>query len=206
MNRSPIPDALEQTRVFAVIRKPALPVTDVAEALVAGGIRVLEVTMDTNRALDAIADLAAGDLARKTLIGVGTVTTGEQARSGIEAGAQFVVTPSLATEVIDVCVDAGVPVFPGSMTPSEISQAWDRGATGVKLFPAGPLGPAYLKTIRGPLSDVPIYAVGGIDAENAADFLAAGAVGIGVGTWLTGPDDAARITERSQRLMAAFTP
>lgn len=156
-------------------------VVPVARAAVEGGIRVVEVTADSPGAMDAI-ETVASDLGDDALVGAGTVLDAETARAALLAGAEFVVSPSLHRDVIEVCNRYGVPVIPGIATPTEAVSAYEAGADLVKLFPASALGPEYLAAFDGPLSQIPVVPTGGIDADNAGAFVEAGAVAVGAGS------------------------
>lgn len=155
-----------------------------ALALCDTGIRLVEVSLTTPGALDAIAQLRE-EAPREVLVGAGTVLTARDVADVAAAGAEFVVTPALA-ESVEAAVAAGLPLAAGAFTPSEAVAAVQRGADVVKLFPASALGPGYLRALRDPLPDVPFMAVGGVGVEAARDFLAAGAVAVGVGSPLLG--------------------
>jgi 2-dehydro-3-deoxyphosphogluconate aldolase/(4S)-4-hydroxy-2-oxoglutarate aldolase len=135
------------------------------------------------------------------LIGAGTVLDVAAADAVVAAGARFLVMPHVDPELVRWSAERGVPAFPGAMTPTEVLGAWRAGAAAVKVFPAATLGPRYLRELRGPLDEVPLLPTGGIDASNAADFLAAGAVAVAAGGWLMGDGDPAGVAERA----AAFT-
>ena len=168
---------------------------NLARALCDGGIELLEVTFDQskpeslNRTSDTIRQLvqALGD---KMIFGAGTVTTLEMLELARNAGAQFVVSPDTNEEVIKATVAAGMVSMPGALTPTEIVTAHRYGADFVKLFPAGTQGTAYFKAVTAPLNHIRLLAVGGVNEKNIADFMAAGAVGAGVGgnlvnkTWI----------------------
>ena len=168
---------------------------NLARALCEGGIELLEVTFDQskpeslNRTSDTIRQLvqALGD---KMIFGAGTVTTLEMLELARNAGAQFVVSPDTNEEVIKTTVAAGMVSMPGALTPTEIVTAHRYGADFVKLFPAGTQGTAYFKAVTAPLNHIRLLAVGGVNEKNIADFMAAGAVGAGVGgnlvnkTWI----------------------
>jgi 2-dehydro-3-deoxyphosphogluconate aldolase/(4S)-4-hydroxy-2-oxoglutarate aldolase len=157
----------------------ALPA--VAQALAAGGVTCLEVTLTTAGALDALARIRA-ELGPDVAVGAGTVITGDQARDALAAGAEFLVAPVVDTAVIRDAADRGVPCYPGAWTPTEISQAWRAGAAAVKLFPASTGGPAHLRQLRAPLPDIPLIAVGGVGIDEARDYLDAGACAVGIGS------------------------
>ena len=154
----------------------------VADTLRTSGIRVVEVTMDSpeaERSIDLVAQTGA-------VVGAGTVISVAEAEAAVAAGASFVVAPHTDLSVVQWAVERGVPVVPGALTPTEVMTAWNAGATAVKVFPASVGGPAYLNAIGGPLEGVPLIPTGGITADNAAAFLVAGAVAVGLGGWLTG--------------------
>lgn len=176
--------AIARHRVFAILRHmPDEQLLPVLDALVAGGIRLLEITMNS---ADAVAQLerASDHLADGALLGAGTVTNVARARDAIAAGARFLVSPNLDLAVLALADKAGVPVVPGVMTPSEMVAGMQAGAAALKLFPAGRLGTGYVKDVRAALDDAPLVAVGGVTAENAVDWIRAGCIGVGVGSSL----------------------
>lgn len=182
-------DDLSRERLVAIIRSadPAAAVRATL-VLVESGIRFLEVSLVTTDALRVIAEVARR-APQGCLIGAGTVLSSEDVSRGQEAGARFMVTPAVTGSVSE-SVARGIPVLAGAFTPTEVLAAMSLGATAVKLFPAATGGPAHLRALRDPLPDVPFVPVGGVDAERAAEYLAAGAVAVGVGSPLVG--DAAR--------------
>ena len=153
-----------------------------------GGVRAFEITLDSPDALAGIAALTAspGAGSDALLVGAGTVMTIDEAAAALDAGARFLVMPHTDVRLVAWAAERGVPVFPGAMTPSEIVAAWNAGAAAVKIFPAGRLGPGFVREVRGPLARIPLVPTGGITAENAAAFIVAGAVAVGAGGWLTG--------------------
>jgi 2-dehydro-3-deoxyphosphogluconate aldolase/(4S)-4-hydroxy-2-oxoglutarate aldolase len=175
---------IEATGVVAVIRlADASQLTAVADALLEGGVRALEVTMTVPRAVPLIESLAAS-LPPEVIVGAGTILDAETARQVILAGARFVVGPVLRPDVIALCHRYDVPVMPGCFTPTEILSAWEAGADLVKVFPATTLGPGFFKDIHGPLPQVRMMPTGGVTRDNAGEWIRAGAVAIGVGTAL----------------------
>lgn len=158
-------------------------IINLAQALKAGGISTVEVTTETPGAIEVIKKVAS-ELGGEVVVGAGTVLDAETARLAILAGAEFIVSPSLHPDVITVCKRYGKIVVPGAMTPSEIVRAYELGADIVKVFPAGVLGPRYIKDVRGPLGHIPLMCTGGIDLHNAAEFIRAGCAAIGVGSAL----------------------
>jgi 2-dehydro-3-deoxyphosphogluconate aldolase/(4S)-4-hydroxy-2-oxoglutarate aldolase len=170
------------SRIVAVIRAPSGDLlADVAEALLAGGVQVMEVTFTVPsplRVLERVAD-RVGD---RALLGAGTVLDAETARAAILAGAEFIVSPSTNADVIRLCRRYDKAVMPGALTPTEVVTAWEAGADIVKVFPADAVGGAgYLKALKGPLPQVKLMPTGGVNLETAAGFLQAGACALGVG-------------------------
>lgn len=152
-----------------------------AEALIRGGIKVLEVTMNTEGALQSLAGWRK-KYEGQAYLGAGTVLDLEMAKQAIGAGAQFLISPNLDEEVVRYGVEQGIDVFPGVMTPTEIVRAWKAGARAVKLFPMATLGIQYLKDVRAPLDQIPMIVTGGVNLNNIADFIAAGVAGVGLGS------------------------
>ncbi len=177
---------IEQNRIVAILRKVPLEKAEkTAGALVAGGIRLLEITFD-QKAETPENTLRSIELAAKRFpeiaVGAGTVMTTEQARLAKEAGASFILAPNTNVAVIQKAKELGLGAVPGAMTPTEIAAAYEAGADVVKLFPAGDLGIGYLKAVRAPINHIPLIAVGGVDHKNLADFIRAGAIGAGIGS------------------------
>ena len=176
------------------------------DAIRAGGIDVLEITMTVPDAVPLIAQVAR-QLGREAVVGAGTVLDAETARAVILAGAQFVVTPTLKAETIACCKRYGVPVFPGALTPTEVLTAWEAGADMVKVFPCSALGGAsYIKALKAPLPQVDLVPTGGVNLETAADFIKAGSAALGVGADLVDlkalrEGKAATVTERARKLV-----
>ena len=182
--REAITAAIEDAGIVAVIRmKDPERLRSVVDAIAAGGVRVLEVTMTVPGAVDLIAELAPS-LPDGFLLGAGTVTDSATASRVIDAGARFVVGPVFRRDVIAVCHGRGVAVMPGCFTPTEILDAWESGADIVKVFPATALGPGFFRDVRGPLPQVKMMPTGGVTIDNAGDWIRAGAVAVGVGTAL----------------------
>lgn len=179
--RQPVPDTLRESPVVAVLRAGSADAyAPVIGALLAGGVRHLEVTLSTPGTIEAIPALLTrfGADAR---IGVGTVTDPDQARRAVESGAHFLVTPTTDVEVIDVAITAGLPVFPGGFTPTELHAGWRRGVAAVKVFPASHLGPGYIADLRGPFPGIEVIPSGGVTAEGAIEWLRAGACAVSLG-------------------------
>ena len=157
---------------------------DVAKALLAGGIGIIEVTLRTPAALESIRRIAAE--VPDIVTGAGTVTAPEHAKAAAEAGASFLVTPGTTDRVLDACAETGLPVLPGAATVSEAMRLAERGFTALKFFPAEAAGGvAYLKSIAGPLPGLRFCPTGGITPASAPEFLALKNVGCVGGSWLT---------------------
>ncbi|MEU9076053.1 bifunctional 4-hydroxy-2-oxoglutarate aldolase/2-dehydro-3-deoxy-phosphogluconate aldolase [Kitasatospora sp. NPDC048538] len=193
----------EENQVIAVVRAHRIPdAAALCAALAEGGIGWTEFTYTTTDVVDHLRRAArAGHR-----VGVGTVLTAEQAVRGVDAGASFLVTPGCRPEVARAAQEAGVPLVMGALTPTEVARAVDLGAAAVKIFPARAFGPGYFKDLRGPYPDVRLVASGGVNAGNAADFLAQGALAVCAGTDVVPPDaveagDWSGITRRAR----AFT-
>lgn len=201
-------DAIRESGVVAVMRgvEPETLV-EIGEALLAGGVTAIEVTADNAGAAEMIRTLDA-ELGEEAVVGAGTVLDGETAQSMIAAGAEFVVSPSLHNDVIEACNRYGALVAPGVMTPTEAIDAYEQGADVVKIFPAKTVGPDHVAAMKGPLSQVPMLPTGGVSADNAADFIEAGAVAVGAGSALVPSEaveseDYAEITRRAEAMTDA---
>lgn len=172
---------MHEIGVFGIFRVDSPDVCFKAmDALRAGGLQALEVTTTTPNAIEVVRQ-ARRKYGNETLIGMGTVLDAETAEKSIEAGAQFIVGPSLQKEVIDVCKRHDVVSCPGTLSASEVVQAWKWGADLVKLFPISQVGPGYMKALLGPLPWIRFVPVGGVEVENAGDYIKAGAYCLGVG-------------------------
>jgi 2-dehydro-3-deoxyphosphogluconate aldolase/(4S)-4-hydroxy-2-oxoglutarate aldolase len=173
--------------IVAIIRaNDGSRLADVAEALLAGGVNVMEVTFTVpkaHRVLEQVAD-RLGD---KVLLGAGTVLDPETARIAMLAGAEFIVSPAVNADVIRCCRRYDKLIFPGAFTPTEVLTAWEAGADIVKIFPSEVTGPAYLKALHGPLPQIRLMPTGGVNLETAASFLRAGACALGIGGSLVEP-------------------
>ncbi|MCJ7533250.1 MAG: bifunctional 4-hydroxy-2-oxoglutarate aldolase/2-dehydro-3-deoxy-phosphogluconate aldolase [Anaerolineales bacterium] len=196
-------DLILETGVVAIMRaKNSDQLLSAAQAVLAGGVKAIEVTMTTPGALDVIRQ-ATGQFGSDVLFGVGSVLDPETARAAILAGAQFVVCPTLNLKTIEVCNRYSVPIMPGAYTPTELLTAWEAGASLVKVFPASVGGPAYIKAVKAPLPQIRLAAVGGVNLDNTAEFIRAGTEVVGVGGELVNQNlldtkDFATITERAR--------
>ena len=184
MNKQEKIQLIRQTGIIAIMRtRSSDQLIAAAEAIRQGGVQVIEVTMNTPGALEVI-NAAGKRFGQEVLFGAGTVLDPETAKTAIQAGAEFIVAPTLNLEVIELCKRLNIPVMPGCYTPTEMLAAWDAGADFVKLFPADAGGPAMVKAILAPLPQLQIVPVGGVDLNNAAAFLRSGAAALGVGSSL----------------------
>ena len=184
MNKEEKIQLIRQTGIIAIMRtKSSDQLIAAAEAIREGGVRVIEVTMNTPGALDVIAT-ASKRFGQDVLFGAGTVLDAETAQVAIKAGAEFIVAPTLNMDVIELCIRFNMPIMPGCFTPTEMLAAWQAGADFVKLFPAEVGGPAMVKAILAPLPQLQIVPVGGVDLNSAAAFLRSGAAALGVGSSL----------------------
>lgn len=205
-DRPPIPDLIARSRAVAIGRHVnATDAPRIGRALAAGGVLAMELTLNEpeDAALAAIEALAREGEDLGALVGAGTVLSIGAAKRAVDAGARFIVSPHTDEELIHWCALSGVPCFPGAMSPTEILSAWNAGASAVKLFPASALGPGYLKQLSGPLPQVELVPTGGISAATAGEWIAAGAVAVGVGGWLIGDGQIEGVTERARQMAAA---
>lgn len=178
----PLYQSLLQSGIVAIIRNiPASSLTPVLQALQEGGVSNVEITLNTPGALAMIAQ-AKKEFGSQMIIGAGTVLDAPSARAAIGQGADFVLSPTLDTEVIRVCNTYNKIAVPGVLTPTEALTAWQAGAPVLKIFPAGSFGPGYIKDLLGPLSQLCLMPVGGVTLENAAAFIRNGAAVLGVGS------------------------
>ena len=207
MKKTEVIQRIRDTGLIPVVRAESAELAMRAvEAIKAGGVDVLEVTMTVPGAIAVIAKLAA-TFGTDVVIGAGTVLDPETANKCIQAGAQFIVSPSLNEETIAFCRANDVTVFPGALTPTEVVRAWNAGADAVKVFPAGAVGGAsYLKALKAPLPQIELVPTGGVSLKTAADFIKAGAMALGVGADLVdtkalreGRDEV--ITERAREFL-----
>ena len=183
---------IAESGVIAVIRAPAQEMLiDIANALLAGGVPAIEVTMSTPKAIAGI-EMLADRLGDKCVVGVGTVLDAATAKDAIQAGAQFVVSPTFEPEIVETTRRYGKISVPGAFTPTEIMRAWGAGADVVKVFPSTALGPSYFKDILAPLPQLKLTPTGGVDLKNAGEWIKAGAVFLGAGSALVSKDAMAK--------------
>jgi 2-dehydro-3-deoxyphosphogluconate aldolase/(4S)-4-hydroxy-2-oxoglutarate aldolase len=195
--------------LVAIIRSPSSEVlVDVAEALVAGGIEVMEVTFTVPNALEVLSAVRR-KLGDRILLGAGTVLDTETCRAALLAGAEFIVTPTVNTKVIEMCRRYDKVIMPGGFTPTEILTAWEAGADAVKVFPAELGGPAHLRAVKGPFPQIRLLPTGGVNLETLSDFVKAGACAVGLGSALVEKSaieqrNFARITDLAKQYVAAM--
>jgi 2-dehydro-3-deoxyphosphogluconate aldolase / (4S)-4-hydroxy-2-oxoglutarate aldolase len=182
LRTGPVAERIRAERLIVILRRvePQQRLLEVVDELADAGPRIFEVTFDAPSAADDVVALRA-QLADGALVGAGTLLTVESLSAAIEAGADFGVSPLHNFALVEAAVEAGLPFIPGALTPTEMRSAWSAGATFVKLFPASAVGPQFVRELRGPLPEIELIPTGGIDAGNAAAYLDAGAVAVGVG-------------------------
>lgn len=207
MSKQRIVEQIESLGLVPVVRaSSADEAMQAIEAIKAGGVNVLEITMTVPgavRVIEKVADKYGSDV----LVGAGTVLDPETARACLLAGAQFIVSPALNLATIELCHRYSAPICPGVLTPTEVITAWSAGVDFVKVFPCGSVGGAsYVKNLKGPFPQVKIIPTGGVSLTTAADFIKAGAAALGVGTDLVDvkairEGNAAIVTERAQQFV-----
>ncbi|MDQ2852586.1 MAG: bifunctional 4-hydroxy-2-oxoglutarate aldolase/2-dehydro-3-deoxy-phosphogluconate aldolase [Actinomycetota bacterium] len=172
--------------VMAILRSEQYDyVSMAAQTLVDAGVTCLEVTLTIPNVIQQLPELAA-TLPDNVCLGVGTVTTAEQAHAAVAAGATFLVCPTVCLDVLEAAAQLGIACYPGAWTPTEILTAWNAGATAVKLFPAASGGPEHLGRLRDPFPNIPLLPTGGVSLEQVPRYLAAGACAVGMGSPLLG--------------------
>ena len=204
--RPSIPGGIRDGGVVAVARHlTADTVRAIADGLVRGGVRALEITLydPEGRALSTLRAADRHVEGTRIDIGAGTLLTIDAAARAVDAGATFLVSPHTDTALIEWAAERGLPCFPGAFTPTEILAAWRAGAAAVKLFPASVAGPAFVRELRGPFPQIPLLPTGGVTAETAPDFIRAGAIAVGLGSWLIGDGDPRGIVDRSETVVRA---
>jgi 2-dehydro-3-deoxyphosphogluconate aldolase/(4S)-4-hydroxy-2-oxoglutarate aldolase len=213
-SRPSVPDGLTRGGVVAIARRldPAV-VPAIADALASGGVGAFELTLNEPeatalRAIEAAAQHVAdggSSGARPLAVGAGTILSIGAAERAINAGATFLVSPHLDTELVRWAADRGVPFLPGAATPTEVLAAWRAGAAAIKVFPASALGPTFLRELHGPFPDIPLQPTGGITVDSAGAFIRAGAIAVGLGSWLFAGGTPASIADRSRQATEAVS-
>ena len=197
---------LEAERVVAIVRRAdasASELVDIATALVGAGVTVIEFPLTNRSALEAIRAVASARLT--AFVGAGTVLTVDDALRVRDAGGAFIVTPNLDPAVLEVAHEAGLAALPGAFTATEIALARSLGAEAVKVFPSGPVGPTYISALLGPYPDALLIPTGGISVQNACQYIAAGALAVGLGSDLIGDGSPGNISQRVHALRRTLT-
>src|SRR2546427_5740985 len=189
MNKQKVRDRIAEIGVVPVVRaSSSREALIAAEAVCQGGIPIVEITMTVPGAVEVIRELSKSS-ASEVLIGAGTVLDPETARRCLDAGAQFLVSPGLNLQTVELAVREGKLIMAGALTPTEVITAWEAGADFVKVFPCGQVGGAkYIKALKGPLPQVPLVPTGGVNLNTAAEFIEAGAAALGIGGELVQAD------------------
>ena len=202
LRHSPVADLVRRCRLIAILRRvePRERLLDLVASLAEDGVRLFEVTFDSPAAADglvAVRDRLPDAGITDPLVGAGTITTLDRLEAAAQAGAAFIVAPTVDVEIVERAIELGLPVIPGAYSPTEIALAWRMGATFVKVFPASSVGPSHVRELRGPLPEIELIATGGVDAANARSFLAAGCVAIAAGGALVNgtPDERRAIVD-----------
>jgi 2-dehydro-3-deoxyphosphogluconate aldolase / (4S)-4-hydroxy-2-oxoglutarate aldolase len=188
LSRAEVTDRIMNARLIVILRGfSCSEAVQAGTALTEGGARVLELSLVDSGAVEAIAELRRDLPADQYLVGAGTVLTERQAQEAADAGADFLFSPGLDQAVLQIARDRDLLAIPGVLTPTEITAALRLQLTLMKLFPAEPLGPGYIRQLRGPFPLIQLIPTGGVSSANASDYLAAGAVGVGAGTSIANP-------------------
>jgi 2-dehydro-3-deoxyphosphogluconate aldolase/(4S)-4-hydroxy-2-oxoglutarate aldolase len=203
--RLPITPQLAESGVVAILRgSSGRHLADASRTLGEAGVTCLELTLTTPGAVDALARVRDA-LPRDVALGMGSVIDADQAAACLQAGADFLVSPGVCAEVAVYAAEHGVACYPGGWTPTELLEAWRLGAPAVKLFPAASGGPRHLKDVRAPLPHIPLVPTGGVALEQIADYVAAGAVAVGLGGPLVGDAlDGGPLTALAERARTAL--
>lgn len=204
--RPAIPAGIIAAGVVAIARRPAADALDATvDALIEGGIGAFELTLNEPEAaaLDALGVAVRRAEGSTLAVGAGTVLTIEAAQRALDAGATFLVSPHIDIDLVAWAAAHGIPILPGAATPTEVLAAWRAGAAAVKAFPASTLGPNFIRELRGPFPDIPILPTGGVTAANAGEFVEAGAIAVGIGSWLFAGGTPGSIAKRARKAVVA---
>jgi len=202
MNQISLSSIVDEAPIVAIVRRPKVDAVRCIEHLFQHGIRLVEITMDTSDAVEVL-EYFRSRVPANCLLGAGTVTDVELAEAALGAGASFIVTPNIDLDVIRTVHGRGIPVMPGALTPTEIWTAAKAGADFVKVFPASAVGPRYFREVRGPFAQIPFMASGGVNLENAAEFIKFGvdALGLGGGLIPKSNDEFEQCADLAQKLL-----
>jgi 2-dehydro-3-deoxyphosphogluconate aldolase / (4S)-4-hydroxy-2-oxoglutarate aldolase len=202
MSRISLQSIVGEAPIIAIVRRPKVDPVRCIEHLFQNGIRLIEITMDTPAAVEVL-ESQRSRVPENALLGAGTVTDMARAEAALAAGASFIVTPNIDLDVIRTVRAHGIPVMPGALSPTEIWTAMKAGADFVKVFPASAVGPGYFRELRGPFEKIPFMASGGVNLENAAEFIKFGVDALGLGGALIPKtnDEFDLCAEMAQRLL-----
>jgi 2-dehydro-3-deoxyphosphogluconate aldolase/(4S)-4-hydroxy-2-oxoglutarate aldolase len=202
MSRISLQSIVGEAPIIAIVRRPKVDPVRCIEHLFQNGIRLIEITMDTPAAVEVL-ESQRSRVPANALLGAGTVTDMARAEAALAAGASFIVTPNIDLDVIRTVRAHGIPVMPGALSPTEIWTAMKAGADFVKVFPANAVGPGYFRELRGPFEKIPFTASGGVNLENASEFIKFGVDALGLGGALIPKtnDEFDRCAEMAQRLL-----
>ena len=206
IERIPVPHQILDGSVIAIGRGlDRKSVVRIGEGLAAGGIRAFEITFGREDAVEAIAALHARfGSDDELLVGAGTILGVDDAQRALDAGAKFLVMPVTDPDLVAWAAERGVPALPGAMTPSEVFNGWAAGAAAIKLFPASVTGPKFIRELHGPFPYIPFVPTGGVTVDTAPALITAGAVAVGLGSWLIGDGDPAGVAGRGRRIVAVI--
>lgn len=195
---------LGETGVLAILRDPILSAASIANALVEVGIRHVEVSLSSQNSVRTLKAVRA-EVGDRAVIGVGSVLRSSDLEASVAEGARFAVAPNASEEIFATARSLGIPLIPGALTPTEILECFDRGAGLVKVFPVDAVGgPGYIRSVRAPAPDLQLLPVGGVDADNIADYAAAGAAAVGIGSALSRFDDLGRLSSYAEGLVHSW--
>lgn len=181
-----MPASIRNGRCVAILRSGSTElVATVVSALLGSGLTAMEVTLSSDSALSVVEQLSR-EIPSTASLGVGTVTHASEVRQALEAGAQFIVTPTMSADIVEAALNCRMPVIMGALSPTEAFAAWSSGASAVKLFPGSLGGPGYVRDLLQPFPEMMVIPTGGVTIEDASDYIAAGAVAVGVGGALIG--------------------
>lgn len=209
MNPTQFITEFADSRVVLVVRLGVVGVEGLLDRIARcasnAGVSFMEVTTNTPGGLEWVRSHSGDDPTMR--LGVGTLTDVDSAATAIDAGADFIVSPHVDVRIADLAADASIAYVAGALTPTEVLAAHEAGSAAVKVFPVTQLGPGYIRDLRGPVPDIPLVAIGGVDEDNAADYIGAGATGVGVGNSFVSDSTVAdgdwdRLTERLRALVA----
>jgi len=206
MKQDEVRDAILKCRVIPVVRaaSPAFAI-EIVDAILAGGIPIIELTMTVPGAIEVIAELSR--TRKDAVIGAGTVLNAADAQQCLDAGAQFIVSPGFKSETVKLVLESETLMIPGALTPTEVIDAWQAGAEFVKIFPCGSVGgPVYIKSLKAALPQIRMIPTGGVNLANAHAFLHAGASAIGVGSELTSAPNISRTARQFIQAVNLFEP